>query len=152
MVHHLGSYTKLYTSNHGIAKHCHEISCDENAAYSRQKHAVESYFSTPNVSYPLTPFIHPLYLPYLLTPLSTPISSPRGHFTELVEASAVQILPIQRDGQRGGGGTGRGTGKGEEVGRAEGRRWDGQRGGGGTGRGEEVGRAEGRRWDGQSVE
>ena len=49
------------------------------------------------------------------------------------------------DGQRGGGGTGRG----EEVGRAEGRRWDGQRGGGGTGRGEEVGRAEGRRWDGQ---
>ena len=26
--------SRLYTSSHGIAKHCHVISCDENALYA----------------------------------------------------------------------------------------------------------------------
>ena len=31
--------TQLYTSSHGIAKHCHVISCDENALlYMHQEH------------------------------------------------------------------------------------------------------------------
>ena len=89
----LNMYCKIWT---GIVEWNHHsytpvtmvlLGICEIAAYSMLWHIPKSH-------YPLTPFIHPLYLPYLLTPLSTPISSPRGHFTELVEASTVQTLPI----------------------------------------------------------
>ena len=71
MVHHLGSYTKLYTSNHGIAKHCHVMKTLHTAGRSMPWKVILVH----RMSTHSPPFIHPLYLPYLLTPLSTPFTS-----------------------------------------------------------------------------
>ena len=78
MVHCLGSYTKLYTSNHGIAKHCHVMKMLHTAGRSRKVHPM-----SPKSHYPLANFInfhYPLSTPTTHSPpLSTPITPLLSH-------------------------------------------------------------------------